>query len=245
MNFVKDFCNEFVLMFKPYYKYIRFFIVFILFFTSSIFQLIPISIWKLDIYNINDNVQCYLTLFSISITLLMVGIFYFKELKNSFCNLKNKINSKFYKALKYWLIGLVIMIGSNILIRTLGIGEASNDTKVINNLISNPIIYGIITIFLTPILEELVFRLSFKDIFKYKWLFILFSGIIFGSIHVFSSLTDIYQLLYLIPYCSLGIAFSYMYYDTDNILIPISFHILHNILVTITTFILVVDLYGR
>ena len=238
MSFINDFWNEFVLMFKPYYKYIRFFIVFFLFFASSIFQLIPISILKLDINNINDNIQCYLTLFSISITLLIVCILYFKELKKSFTCLKNKINSKFYKALKYWLIGLIIMIGSNILIKNLGIGEASNDTRVINNLLSNPVVYGIITIFLTPILEELVFRLSFKDIFKYKWLFILFSGIIFGSIHVFSSLTDIYQLLYLIPYCSLGIAFSYMYYDTDNIFIPISFHILHNILVTISTFLL-------
>jgi len=238
MSFIKDFCHEFVLMFKPYYKYIRFFIVFFLFFTSSIFQLIPISIFKLDINNINDKINSYLTLFSVCVTLLLVCIFYFKELKKSFKNLNNKISSNFFKGFKYWLIGLFIMIASNILIKSFGFGDASNDIRVINNLKTNPIIYGSITLLLTPILEELVFRLSFKDIFKYKWLFILFSGIIFGSIHVFSSLTDIYQLFYLIPYCSLGIAFSYMYYDTDNIFIPISFHILHNILVTISIFLL-------
>ena len=53
----KDFCNEFILIFKPYNKYIRFFIVFFLFFTSSIFQLIPISILNLDINNIQDKTE--------------------------------------------------------------------------------------------------------------------------------------------------------------------------------------------
>ena len=101
MSFIKDFCHEFVLMFKPYYKYIRFFIVFFLFFTSSIFQLIPISIFKLDINNINDKINGYLTLFSVCVTLLLVCIFYFKELKKSFKNLNNKISYKFFKGFKY------------------------------------------------------------------------------------------------------------------------------------------------
>ena len=116
--------------------------------------------------------------------------------------------------------------------------EFSGQEIIVETLKVAPIYTFIVTVFVAPILEELIFRLSFKNVIKNKWLFIIISGVIFGAIHVVFSVNDIYQLLYLIPYCSLGIAFSYMYYETDNILVPISFHILHNTITAITTFLL-------
>jgi len=242
MNFIKDFFNEMISMFKPYYKYIRFFLVLLLFFTSSMFQIIPIKIFNLDINNISNDIKPWLTLFSKSITLIILVLLYYKDFKRHLINLrkmkKEKLIVKFDHAFRYWLIGLIIMLVSNILIKNLGIGNAQNDVSVTNNLMFSPIIFGLITFILAPILEEITFRLAFKDIFKNKWIYILLSGLVFGSIHVIFSLTDITQLLYLIPYCSLGIAFSYIYYDSDNIYIPISFHILHNSLTAIVTFLL-------
>lgn len=242
MTFIKDFFNEMVAMIKPYCKYIKFSFVFILFFISSIFQLIPIMLLNIDINSISNTAKYLLNLFSEGMTLLILFLLYFKEIKKQFIKFKNytknKLFSVYNKAFIYWLIGVIIMIISNFLIRKLGGAAAQNDTNVINRLESAPFIFSISVLFIKPIIEELVFRLAFKDIFRKKWLFILLSGIIFGSIHVVISSVDLVQLLYLIPYCSLGIAFSYIYYDSDNIYVPISMHILHNTLIFVTSFLM-------
>ena len=95
-------------------------------------------------------------------------------------------------------------------------------------------IISIITIgILAPIIEELTFRKAFKDIFKNKWLFILGSGLIFGALHVVLSLNSPWDLFLIIPYSSLGIAFGYTYYKTDNIYTSIIMHVFHNTALTI------------
>jgi membrane protease YdiL (CAAX protease family) len=242
MEFIKDFFNELFSMFKPYYKYIRFFLVFILFFLSSLFQLIPISLFNIDINNASTLTRSLLLLFSEGITLIIIIVLYYKDIKKDILKFKkykkDKLSIIYDHSFRYWLVGLIIMFVSNFIISKLGIGSASNDVKVINNLAASPLIFGSMTLIIKPIIEELIFRLSFKNVIKNKWLFIIISGVIFGAIHVVFSVNDIYQLLYLIPYCSLGIAFSYMYYESDNILVPISFHILHNTITAITTFLL-------
>lgn len=242
MDFIKDFFNEMISMFKPYYKYIRFFLVIILFFLSSIFQVIPITIFNIDINNMSNNTQALLLLFSNCMTLIVIGLLYFKDIKKDFMKFKkykkDKVALIFDNSFRYWLIGLIVMIVSTFIIEKLGIAMSQNDATVRTGLEASPIIYGISVLIVVPIIEELVFRLSFKDIFKKKWLFVLVSGLIFGSLHVIFSISDVYQLLYLIPYCSLGISFAYLYYEADNIYLPISFHILHNTITAMTTFLL-------
>ena len=91
MEFIKDFFNELFSMFKPYYKYIRFFLVFILFFLSSLFQLIPISLFNIDINNASTLTRSLLLLFSESITLIIIIVLYYKDIK------KNILKFKKYK----------------------------------------------------------------------------------------------------------------------------------------------------
>ena len=79
-----------------------------------------------------------------------------------------------------------------------------------------------------PVVEELVFRLSLKKIFSNKWVFVILSGLVFGSMHVFNDFHTFSDLLYIIPYSTPGIAFALMLKDSDNILVPMFFHFLHN-----------------
>lgn len=84
-----------------------------------------------------------------------------------------------------------------------------------------------------PIFEEMVFRKSLQGLIKYKWLFILISGLSFGLLHVLGSYTSWIDFLYVIPYGSMGCAFAYLLTKTNNITLPIIIHMLHNtILVT-------------
>ena len=103
-----------------------------------------------------------------------------------------------------------------------------------------PIITTLSIAFLAPIIEELVFRQSFKDIFKNKWVYLATSGLLFGALHVvMSPIYSPLDYLYLIPYCSMGVAFSYICYKSNNIINSIIMHILHNSLNVISTLIFV------
>lgn len=239
MKILKEFFEDTKVFLKTYGKYLKFCLVILCFLLSSIFKLIPIIIFNIDVSNLSYNENFLLSLFSNLVTLIIIGSLYFKKIKNNFINMK-KMKKKdllivLGKCFIVWIIGLTIMNASNIVIQKMGISTATNDNLVRQSLKQSPIIFGISVFMISPIIEELVFRLSFRDVLKNNLAFILISGIIFGSIHVISLLNNPYELLYLIPYCSLGIAFSYMYSKTNNIYTSIFYHILHNISVAVFT----------
>ena len=140
----------------------------------------------------------------------------------------------------YWFIGVVIMIISNMIISYFNNGGTSNNEESIRIFLEKSPVVAVIGIaILGPVIEELVFRKSFKDVFKNKWVYLFSSGIIFGALHVIMSpINSFVDYLYLIPYCSMGIAVAYMYYDTDNIMTSITMHIFHNSLNVISTLLL-------
>lgn len=205
-----------------------------LFFLISLVQLIPLSVLDWDINNLTGNQQLVLTIFSDSVLLFILVILYFKTLKDDF----KKIKGNFYKmmdsGIKCWLIGLIVMMISNVIIGLFITEAHANNEQGVQELIKASSILSIIAVgILAPILEELTFRKAFKDVFKNKWLFIMSSGLIFGALHVVLSLTSYWDLFYIIPYSALGIAFGYAYYKTNNIYTSIIIHIFHNTVLTI------------
>lgn len=203
-----------------------------LFLCSSIFRLIPIVLFNIKPDSNFNN--ALITLMANFITFIIMIFIFRKTLIKDFKEFKNNFSNLIEPGIKYWLIGLFCMMVSNIIISIILSGTLANNEENVRNLLnSTPIIAFIMTSILAPVTEELVFRKSFIDVFKNKWVYILSSGIIFGSLHVILSLDSIYQLLYLVPYCSLGISFSYMYYETKNIMVPISIHMAHNAILSI------------
>ena len=91
---------------------------------------------------------------------------------------------------------------------------------------------SIISVITAPIIEEFIFRKSFKNIFKLKYLFIIISGFIFGILHV-ADFSNISQILLGIPYILMGIDFAYIYYKTDNLFVTLTFHSAHNLVLLI------------
>ena len=79
-----------------------------------------------------------------------------------------------------------------------------------------------------PFTEELIFRKGFRDVFKNNFIYVLVSGITFGALHVITYIKTPMDYVYLIPYCSLGLAFAYTYSKSNNIFSTISMHFLHN-----------------
>ena len=201
--------------------------LFILFFTISA---IPISLFNIDIETFS-KLEIVLYSFGCNIVFLIVIMAcYFKTLKKDFKPFFKDFLNNFEEAFKYYIIGLGIMVVSNLIITFVfsgGIGD--NETVVRNYIDISPFIMFLEVSIYAPIAEELLFRKSLREIFKNKWLYIFISGFIFGALHVVGTENlKLFDLLYLIPYCSLGFAFSYIYAKTDNIYSTISIHAMHN-----------------
>lgn len=88
----------------------------------------------------------------------------------------------------------------------------------------------------TAINEEIVFRGVLFPLFKKRYstfLSMLYSSLIFGAIHLLniSSIASIPYVLIQVLYCfGLGMLLSFLFAHTENILIPIFFHFLFNVI---------------
>ena len=213
-------------------NYIKLALVILIFFSSSIFRLVAIYLFKID-SSIPLN-KVLINLLGSFITISLLVLLYRKTLIEDFKDFKKNISNYLEIGVKYWLIGLSIMMISNLIISFILKGNiATNEQNVRSLLEISPIIAFILTSVTAPIIEELIFRKAFFDVLKNKWIFVLTSGIVFGSLHVLLSLHSPLELLYLVPYCSLGIAFSFMYYESKNIYVPITIHAFHNAVLSI------------
>ncbi len=208
------------------------------FYCSSLLSLIPIYIFNIDVENISDNSLMLLSLFSNILFLGILIAIYFKSLKEEFIIFKKNISLNMDIAVKYWMIGLFVMAGTNLFLGyVLNLGQAENEELVQSMIDASPYIMLISAGIIGPIIEELVFRRSFRDAFKNKWVFALSSGLIFGGLHVVTLDPSILEYLFIIPYGALGVCFALMYDKTKSIYTPIIMHVIHNTVLILLSFI--------
>lgn len=216
---------------KKYIKVIlQSILVFLLFYYGRYFQVIPILLFDIDLENISATTSIYLSLFSNIVVLIILFLLYRKELQTEWKRFMKKPLFYLDISFRYWFLGLVVMACSNMILSfLLHAGGATNEKMVQGMITTLPLLMLFNAGIIAPIIEELTFRKAFRNILKKKWIFIFTSGFIFGALHVITSFSTPLELLYIIPYSSLGIAFAYIYSKTDTIFAPISMHMMHNL----------------
>lgn len=175
----------------------------------------------------NDN-KIIATLAQLGTYIVMLsglGLVYHKRLINDFKNFKQTYVGV---AIKNWILGLIIMMISNIIITTILKDIAANENANRQLLLNYPISNFITMIFIGPLIEEITFRASFKNAFKKWWTFALTTGLIFGLAHIAE--WNLTEFLYIIPYGALGFFFAKAFYETDNIYTSFIAHMIHNAL---------------
>lgn len=200
------------------------------------FDTIPLAIFNIDINKFSQGMKI-LYLFCCDIGFMIILFFMYKELlidnfKKFIKNFKDNLDLSF----KYYFLGLVVMVVSNLIIGIFFSGANANNENAVREMISQYPIYMLFSVSIyAPFVEELIFRKSIKDlVITYKnnkftkYLYIFLSGFVFAALHVITSVTSPLDYLYIIPYLSLGLAFSSLYYKTDNIFSSICMHSLHN-----------------
>ena len=209
-------------------------LIMLLLFTSSI-CLIFLKIFNLNYNNLKQNQKIiYLTITDIAVIATFIIIYkktIFKDFKNYFN--KNFINN-IKTSIKYWIIGIIIMITSNIIIINLLKGNIAGNEESVRTLIDKQPLYMLFQLAIyAPLTEEIIFRKSINDIFKNKYIYILASGLIFGGMHIISNISTPIDILYIIPYGALGAIFATLYRKTNNIFSTITIHSMHNTLTLI------------
>lgn len=201
----------------------------VLYFLLPYLEGVPFVIMGVDTTTLPIWVKVfYLTMYSV-LTASLIMIIYNKKISKDFKDMKKNSIKYFNKYIKYWLIGLFIMMVSNLFINLIVTNDIPSNEQAIRETFNiSPLYIFFSAVIYAPIVEELIFRQSIKNIFHNKWLFIIISGLLFGSMHVFGDFKNITDLLYIIPYSTPGIIFAYMLEDSDNICVPMSFHFIHN-----------------
>lgn len=204
-------------------------VVILIFWYSSYFRLIPIKLLNLDYNNLTNPAKVALSLFSTILCLAIFFLMYRKDLKRDFkVFIKNK-DDNIDICIRYWVIALVAMMAINFFLNfVLKAGGANNEHAVQKMIKAFPLFMFIDAGILAPIVEEIVFRKTLKDIFSNKWLFVISSFLLFGGAHVISSATQFTDYLYIIPYGLLGASFALAYYKTNTLFSSIFMHMMHN-----------------
>ncbi len=202
-------------------------LIFILFYYSSLFQLIPIYLF--NIKRATPSLNVLLSAFSGCIMVLILYFIYRNDLKKEWKIFKNNSGEIMNTTFGYWFIGMVIMLVSNtLIIYFTGSKGAQNEQLVQGMITAMPLVMLVNAGFFAPFNEELIFRKTIRKVFDNKWVYVLLSGLIFGALHVIGSDKSIVDWLYIIPYASLGCAFALSYYETKTIYSTIFMHMIHN-----------------
>ena len=200
--------------------------VFILLLLLLTFKSIFISFFP---SNLNNILKVIIFLISDLIVIGILLIVYRKTLIKDFKSYFKDFLNNFEQSFKYYIVGLAIMIISNLIIVVLINNKLANNEESVRLLIELLPIYMIFTVSIfAPITEELIFRKGIREIFDNKYLYIIISGCFFALMHLTSENLSLSSLLYIIPYSSLGITFAYTYYKTNNIFSTIMMHSFHN-----------------
>ena len=163
------------------------------------------------------------------LTTLILCLVNFNLLKTDFQKFKKNYKNYLDEGFKYYVIGLLLMIISNLVLININGGSIANNEELNRSVMGVYPLYAFSSILLLgPINEEITFRGGFKKAIGNIVFYTVFTGILFGGAHIFGNIYTFTDVLFIVPYSLLGIMFSYMCYKTDNIFTSICIHMFHN-----------------
>lgn len=181
------------------------------------------DITKLNVHTRNT----YLILVDISL-MIITYLIYRKDNNHDIKKYFRHFGKYFFFGFKMWILGLVLMVISNLLIQHFyPLANTVNENAVRKALIASPIYTTFSACIFAPFMEEMIFRKSLRKVFDNDWIFIIISGLLFGLVHNITVLGKP-DMIYIIPYALFGGIFAYTYVKTNDIFVPMTFHLIHN-----------------
>lgn len=208
-------------------------LVILLFFLYTTY---PIILTSLGIYVpiINpENVTAGSILFQVGLDILFVLflLFLYRDtLKSVFRDFWDNKKQYIKTIFATYGLALVCYLAINALIVGLLKVQMPNNVLQQRLLDAAPIYLAISMLICTPVIEEVAFRKSFGVLIENKWAYIVLSGLLYGVFYICLSYTEPAQLLFILSCGVFGGFLAHSYYKTQNVLVPIAIHVIHNIL---------------
>ncbi|MBQ2873301.1 MAG: CPBP family intramembrane metalloprotease [Bacilli bacterium] len=229
-------------MFKK--KILPIIIFFTLLIGMSYFPYIPMKLFNINYDNFNMTMKALYMFFCDLGYMLVLFLLYKDKIIKDFKSYFKNFGKNFEVSFKYYFIGVLIMIISNLILTIFVSGATANNEEAVRAMIDQAPLYMLFSVSIyAPFVEELIFRHSIKDsVICYgknkitKYIYIIISGFIFGFLHMSLETTNYLDYLYIVPYMSLGVSFAALYHKTDNIFSSIMMHALHNTVTVILYF---------
>ena len=184
------------------------FLVFMLILMGMLFfPYIPILFLYLvgiDYTKFNDTVSVLFNLFCNIGYMAVLFLIYKNKIIKDFKEFKKNLSSNFELAFKYYFIGVILMIVSNLVI-TLGFSNAvAGNEEAIRELINEFPLYMIFSVSIyAPFVEELIFRHGIKDFLisdnkskRNRYIYIFTSGFIFAGMGNENTEADFFIIRY-------------------------------------------------
>ena len=224
---IDDIRNSIKNWFKRNYKYLTTILLYFLYQTNFLISLM--SSFGINLSKIPKTPRVFIFAINDLIYIIILLLMFKKDILSGLKDLKKHLSKRILLSLNCWLLGCIIMTTSSFIISLILKQNVSNNEELVRQSISIAPLYMLFTCsIIAPIFEEMVFRKSLYGLIKFKWIFILVSGLSFGLLHVIGSYTCPLDFLYVIPYGSMGCCFAYILTKTSNITLPILVHMIHN-----------------
>lgn len=217
-----------VIFIKKFLEILKKFLLIGSYLVYSLLAIIPMVLLNLKMDSLSNKQITLLRVFASAVYMTIIIIIYRKSLKKELLEFKQKPMTFIERNFKYYLIGLAIMMFSNIFISIMINTVAQNEQMVQSELRKAPLYMLYSACIFAPFVEEVLFRKTLREIFPTNIVFVIMSGLLFGYIHTLANFTSPTELLYIIPYGTVGGMFALMYAREKNIFVPIAFHMFHN-----------------
>lgn len=186
-----------------------------------------------------------LSLLNFVVHIMFAGIMvyiYIDDIKRCFKEFGKNPGKNFLKILLYLVIYVVIMTAGNIIadaIMKAKFGGVSNDSssmalyKIFSNVPFGTLFVILTTTLFYPIVEELVFRKSLRDIIPNKYIYVIISALGHWYFQVTIINPEMTELVSGLPYLFFSIFAAIIYVKKENILYTILPRTLYNLLMSV------------
>ena len=170
-----------------------------------------------DIHVENEYIAAFIECFYYLTSMVMAELVTFKERKKNYRCFKKKTER--YIVLNF--TSIITCFAGQILLAIISNKVAEGSSTKQESVLGMPI--GMILIMAcvySPVVEETIFRYALRKIIKNELAFILISGIVFGSVHVLSSISShtlLEVVAYGIPHLGVGLYLAYIYASTNSL----------------------------
>ncbi len=213
------------------HKLIKSILTIILYFTWPLLKDLSLKVFsiKLPTAIIVHNI-----IFSIMLMLILI-ILYWSDLARFAKDFKNNYRKYLLTIIKYFVFTIVaVFITYLVKIYVFNIqGVADNDLVLYTYFKPLPLLMFFMTVIYYPIVEEIVFNHTVKELIKKKWIYILVSALFFWYFNIAYIDISYVGIVSSFYYFVLAIFRAYAYYKTDNLLVPIGIKMLYNTFVSI------------